>query len=128
MTDAAHAAELKADLATIVLAAQKRAASPQRLHRIYTLLSPFTDGNGRCGRALLMWQIMRASERAKSRRSQSRTREARERPRKLGALNADVTSAGGLRFLDRLHLLDDVSGHRPARDDSPAPRGRCRNR
>ena len=75
--DAAHAAELKADLATIVLAAQKRAASPQRLHRIYTLLSPFTDGNGRCARALLMWQIMRASERVKSRRSQSRTREAR---------------------------------------------------
>ena len=54
--------QLKADLATIVLAAQKQAASPQRLHRIYTLLSPFTDGNGRCGRALLMWQIMRASE------------------------------------------------------------------
>lgn len=68
------AGDLKADLATIVLAAQKQAASPQRLHRIYTLLSPFTDGNGRCGRALLMWQIIRASRRAKSRRSELRRR------------------------------------------------------
>lgn len=54
------AEELKADLATIVLAVQRQSASPHRLHRIYTLLRPFTDGNGRCGRALLMWQIMRA--------------------------------------------------------------------
>jgi hypothetical protein len=69
------AEQLKADLATIVLAAQKQAASPQRLHRIYTLLSPFTDGNGRCGRALLMWQIMRAGERARLKRSQFRRRE-----------------------------------------------------
>ena len=70
----APAGELKADLATIVLAAQKHAASPQRLHRIYTLLSPFTDGNGRCGRALLMWQIMRASQRTKPKQSQPRRR------------------------------------------------------
>jgi hypothetical protein len=68
------AEQLKADLATIVLAAQKHAASPQRLHRIYTMLSPFTDGNGRCGRALLMWQIMRASQRTKPKRSQLRRR------------------------------------------------------
>lgn len=68
------AEQLKADLATIVLAAQKQAASPQRLHRIYTMLSPFTDGNGRCGRALLMWQIMRASQRTKSKWSQPRRR------------------------------------------------------
>jgi hypothetical protein len=70
--DIASAEQLKADLATIVLAAQKQAVSPQRLHRIYTLLSPFTDGNGRCGRALLMWQVMRAGERAKPRHSKLR--------------------------------------------------------
>jgi hypothetical protein len=76
--EARSSAELKADLATIVLAAQKHAASPQRLHRIYTLLSPFTGGNGRCGRALLMWQVMRAGERATSRRE--RRRAPAERP------------------------------------------------
>ena len=73
------AEELKADLATIVLAAQKQAASPQRLHRIYTMLSPFTDGNGRAGRALRRWQIMRKGERAKSKRSAYRRRELPER-------------------------------------------------
>jgi hypothetical protein len=53
------AAELKADLATIVMAAQTQNASPARLHRIYTMLRPFTDGNRRCGRALVMWQMLR---------------------------------------------------------------------
>jgi len=50
---------LRADLETIVEAASTRAVSPARLYRIYRLLRPFTDGNGRCGRALLMWQVMR---------------------------------------------------------------------
>ena len=53
--------DLRADLATIVLAAQTRSASPHRVHRIYRLLRPFTDGNGRCGRALWMWQVMRGT-------------------------------------------------------------------
>lgn len=52
---------LKADLATIILAAQTQSASPFRLHRIYRRLRPFTDGNGRCGRALWMWQVMRGT-------------------------------------------------------------------
>jgi hypothetical protein len=52
---------LRADLETILEAAQSRTASPARLYRIYRLLRPFTDGNGRCGRALLMWQVMRRS-------------------------------------------------------------------
>lgn len=55
-TEATH---LRADLATIVEAARAKATSPARLHRIYSMLRPFTDGNGRCGRALLMWQVMR---------------------------------------------------------------------
>ena len=70
--EAPSPAELKASLATIVLAAQKHAASPQRLHRIYTMLNPFTDGNGRCGRALLMWQVMRAGERESTQRGSMR--------------------------------------------------------
>jgi hypothetical protein len=69
--DAQSPAEIKADLAMIVLAAQKQAASPERLHRLYTMLSPFTGGNGRCARALLMWQIMRAGEPVKQRRGAS---------------------------------------------------------
>jgi hypothetical protein len=52
-------ADLRADLETIVEAASARAASPARVYRIYRLLRPFTDGNGRCARALLMWQVMR---------------------------------------------------------------------
>ena len=81
--DAPSAAELKADLATIVLAAQKQVTSPQRLHRIYTMLSPFTDGNGRCGRALLMWQVMRASERPN--RKQASMRGVSSQPRSRSA-------------------------------------------
>jgi hypothetical protein len=52
----------KVDLATIVTAVRTLAAPPQRLHRLYSLLHPFTDGNARCGRALLMWQIVRRSK------------------------------------------------------------------
>jgi hypothetical protein len=83
--EAPSAAEIKADLATIVLAAQKRATSPQRLHRIYTMLSPFTDGNGRCGRALLMWQIMRAGEHAR-RRGELRREASQGRSRSAGSM------------------------------------------
>jgi len=54
-------AGLRADLATIVHAAQTNSASPARLHRIYRRLRPFTNGNGRCGRALWMWQVMRGT-------------------------------------------------------------------
>ena len=53
--------EPKADLATIVKGVRSLAASPQRLHRLYSLLHPFTDGNARCGRALIMWQVIRRS-------------------------------------------------------------------
>lgn len=53
--------DLRADLATIILAAQTQSASPSRVHRIYRQLRPFTDGNGRCGRAFWMWQVMRGT-------------------------------------------------------------------
>jgi hypothetical protein len=55
----AEAADLRADLATIIAAARIKSASPDRLHRVYKMLRPFTDANGRCGRALWMWQVMR---------------------------------------------------------------------
>jgi hypothetical protein len=55
--------DLRADLSTIVAAARLKSASPDRLHRVYRMLHPFTDANGRCGRALWMWQVMRGSRR-----------------------------------------------------------------
>jgi hypothetical protein len=58
----ASTVDLRADLATIVRAARTRSASPYRLHRIYGLLRPFTDGNARCGRAFWMWQMMRGTQ------------------------------------------------------------------
>ncbi len=59
--DAGTARLLREDLETIVLAAKTQSASPHRLHRLYRLLRPFTDGNGRCSRAFWMWQVMRGS-------------------------------------------------------------------
>jgi hypothetical protein len=53
--------DLRADLAIIVLAAETRAASPYRLHRLHRALRPFTDANGRCARALWMWQMLRGT-------------------------------------------------------------------
>lgn len=32
---------------------------PYRAHRLYETLHPFTDGNGRSGRAIWAWQMMR---------------------------------------------------------------------
>lgn len=53
--------DARSDLATIVQAARTRSATPERLHRLYRQLRPFTDGNGRAGRVLWMWQLMRAT-------------------------------------------------------------------
>jgi len=49
----------RGDLETIVRAAKSKRASAAEIHRLYRLLRPFTDANGRCGRALWMWQMMR---------------------------------------------------------------------
>lgn len=38
------------------------AEDPWRLHVAYETLHPFTDGNGRSGRALWAWQMIRRSE------------------------------------------------------------------
>jgi hypothetical protein len=58
-----ESADLRADLSIILTAARMRSASPDRLHRVYRMLHPFTDANGRCGRALWMWQVMRGTRR-----------------------------------------------------------------
>ena len=36
---------------------------PHRRHVLYETLHPFTDGNGRSGRALWLWQMLRRSDR-----------------------------------------------------------------
>jgi hypothetical protein len=46
----------RADLDIILRAAHISAAAPQRLHRLFTLLHPFTDGNARAARAFFLWQ------------------------------------------------------------------------
>lgn len=54
-------AEVQADLETLILAARERLWTPRRLHDVYMLLRPFTDANGRSGRALWLWQHVRPS-------------------------------------------------------------------
>jgi len=54
-------ADLRADLSIILTAARMRSAPPDRLYRLFRMVRPFTDANGRCGRALWMWQLMRGT-------------------------------------------------------------------
>ena len=57
----ASQSNVRADLSTIVEAARTNSASAYRLHQLFRMLGPFTDANGRCGRVLRMWQLMRGS-------------------------------------------------------------------
>lgn len=41
-----------------ILSDAKKGASPYRIHCEYETLHPFTDGNGRSGRALWAWQMV----------------------------------------------------------------------
>jgi hypothetical protein len=43
----------------LVQAATCRAVTPRSIHVWYETLHPFTDGNGRSGRALWAWQMLR---------------------------------------------------------------------
>jgi Fic family protein len=49
------------DLEGLLAAAQANLISPHETYRLFRALRPFTDGNGRAGRALWMWQSIRAS-------------------------------------------------------------------
>ena len=50
-------ASVYAALEGIILTAQEGLFCPYRLYRLYMLLRPFTDANGRSGRALWLWQV-----------------------------------------------------------------------
>jgi hypothetical protein len=54
-----RAPDIRAELDAILAEARTLAAPPDRLHRDFEALRPFTDGNGRCGRALLLWRMIR---------------------------------------------------------------------
>jgi len=49
---------IRAELEGIILAAKDPKATPYRVHVAYETLHPFTDGNGRSGRAVWLWQML----------------------------------------------------------------------
>ena len=49
---------VRADLEGIIQAARNPVAKPYRVHTAYETLHPFTDGNGRSGRAVWLWQMV----------------------------------------------------------------------
>lgn len=55
---------IRARLNTILAALQRMHAleTPYDIHLAYEHLHPFTDGNGRSGRALWLWQMLRTPE------------------------------------------------------------------
>src|SRR4051812_46813985 len=58
---AAEAEQMRSDLDTIVCAVRTGLATPFELHRLYRMLRPFTDANGRSGRVLWLWQVVRGT-------------------------------------------------------------------
>lgn len=44
---------------TDLLVAVRTSSDPHRIHTLYETLHPFTDGNGRSGRALWLWHMLR---------------------------------------------------------------------
>lgn len=47
-----------------ILSRAHRGSTPYDVHQQYETLHPFTDGNGRSGRALWLWQMIRDGQRA----------------------------------------------------------------
>ncbi len=50
---------VKSALVSLLNAANEGSRSPYMIHLEYEILHPFTDGNGRTGRAIWLWQMMR---------------------------------------------------------------------
>lgn len=50
---------IRADLGSLLALVSNTGASPYKCHHEYETLHPFTDGNGRSGRAVWLWQMMR---------------------------------------------------------------------
>ena len=49
--------EIVAKLEALLWSAKGNGGTPHRIHCQYEVLHPFTDGNGRSGRALWLWQM-----------------------------------------------------------------------
>lgn len=58
--------QIRADLEDLLVIVNSGARSAYELHQWYETLHPFTDGNGRSGRAIWLWQIYRMSGRLPS--------------------------------------------------------------
>ena len=54
--------EVVADLMNILYEVNHNSEEPYDLHHDYETLHPFTDGNGRSGRALWLWQMTRGRD------------------------------------------------------------------
>lgn len=50
---------IRSDLELLLTAINRDPRDPRKAHLIYETLHPFTDGNGRSGRAIWAWQIGR---------------------------------------------------------------------
>lgn len=54
--------QIERDLADLLEAANGRHLNPYEVHVRYELLHPFMDGNGRSGRVLWAWQMLREEQ------------------------------------------------------------------
>ena len=51
---------IQANLESILQTANREVCTPYQVHQRYETLHPFTDGNGRSGRAIWLWQMREA--------------------------------------------------------------------
>lgn len=56
-------AAIRNNLDLLLVLVSERVLSPYESHQRYEALHPFTDGNGRSGRAIWLWQMMHSGSR-----------------------------------------------------------------